>query len=344
MGIGGIVLLVLILLVLYTLARSVRVIPQSRVGIIQRLGNYLRTAPSGLTLLMPFVDVMLPLIDLREQVVPFDPQSVITADNVALQVATVVYFQIIEPKNAIYQVANYLIALEQLSQTTLRNVFGGLTLDQALTSRDEINARMRAVLDEVTERWGIRMNRVEIKDIIPPKEIQQAMERQMQAERTKRAMILTAEGEKQAAILTAEGQKQSVILQAEGQRQSAILRAEGDGQAIVTVQTAQAQANRVLWQALHDAGTDEQVLRYLYLQMLPQLAQSPANKVFVVPSDMSAVGGFAAIAGSAFQAGQTGQAGLGAAAEGGPGSASPPPPPPSPPKPPAGPMVGGGTG
>jgi regulator of protease activity HflC (stomatin/prohibitin superfamily) len=306
---GTVVVLLLLLLVLWALARSVRVIPQSRVGIVQRLGNYSRTAQSGLTLLMPFVDVMLPLIDLREQVVPFEPQSVITADNVALQVATVVYFQIIEPKNAVYQVANYLVALEQLTQTTLRNVFGGLTLDQALTSRDEINARMRSVLDEVTERWGIRVNRVEIKDIIPPKDIQQAMERQMQAERTKRAVILTAEGEKQAAILTAEGQKQSLILQAEGQRQSAILRAEGEGQAIVTLKTAEAQANRILWQALHDADTDEAVLRYLYLQMLPQLAQNPGDKVFVVPSDMTALGGFAAVAGSAFQAGQTQGAG-----------------------------------
>ncbi len=304
MALGTIVIVVLIILVLYTLARSVRVIPQSRVGVIQRLGNYLRAAPSGLTLLVPFVDVMLPLVDLREQVVPFDPQSVITADNVAMQVATVVYFQTLDPKNAMYQVANYLMALEQLSQTTLRNVFGALTLDQALTSRDEINARMRAVLDEVTERWGIRVNRVEIKDIIPPKDIQQAMERQMQAERTKRAVILTAEGEKQSAILTAEGQKQSMILAAEGQKQSAILRAEGDGQAVVTLQTAQGQANRALWQALHEANTDESVLRYLYLQMLPQLAAGPGNSVFVVPSDMSAIGGFAAIAGSAFQAGQ----------------------------------------
>lgn len=324
MSLGRIVIIALIILVLWTLARSVRVIPQSRVGVIQRLGNYLRSAPSGLTLLVPFVDVMLPLIDLREQVVPFEPQSVITADNVAMQVATVVYFQILDPKNAMYQVANYLVALEQLTQTTLRNVFGALTLDQALTSRDEINARMRAVLDEVTERWGIRMNRVEIKDIIPPKDIQQAMERQMQAERTKRAVILTAEGEKQSAILTAEGKKQAVILTAEAQKQAAILQAEGDGQAVVTLQTAQGQANRALWQALHEANTDESVLRYLYLQMLPQLAANPGNNVFVVPSDMSAIGGFAAIAGGAFQAGQGGGQAL--LVSPGSGPASPPSP------------------
>jgi len=337
MNLGTILILLVILLVLYTLARSVRVIPQSRVGIVQRLGNYARTAPSGLTLLVPFVDVMLPLLDLREQVVPFEPQAVITADNVALQVATVVYFQIIEPKNATYQVQNYLQALEQLTQTTLRNVFGGLTLDQALTSRDEINARMRSVLDEVTERWGVRVNRVEIKDIIPPKEIQQAMERQMQAERTKRALVLTAEGEKQATILTAEGQKQKNILQAEGDKQSAILRAEGDAQALVTLNTGQANANRVLFNALHQAGTSEDVLRYLYLQMLPQLAQSPANTVFVVPSDMSNVGGFAAIAGKALAAGAG--ATMPPAAPSAPGAPMPPTTPPAPPNQP-----GGGSG
>ena len=298
-----IVIILIIIVLIIVFARSVRVIPQSRVGIIQRLGNFRRAAPSGLTLLVPFVDVMLPLIDLREQVAAFEPQAVITADNVAIQVATVVYYQIIDPKSSVYQVVSYLLALEQLAQTTLRNVFGGLTLDQALTSRDEINQRMRSVLDEVTERWGVRVNRVEIKDIIPPKDIQQAMERQMQAERTKRAAILTAEGEKQAAILTAEGLKQSHILEAEGAKQSAILRAEGDGQAILTVQTAQANAARVLFAALHEAGTSDDVLRYLYLQVLPQLAANPANKVFVVPPPAEALASAGAIMGSGIAAG-----------------------------------------
>jgi regulator of protease activity HflC (stomatin/prohibitin superfamily) len=298
-----IVIILVILFVILILARSVKVIPQSRVGIIQRLGNFLRAAPSGLTILLPFVDVMLPLIDLREQVTSIEPQAVITSDNVAIQVATVVYYQIIEAKNAIYQVANYLMALEQLTQTTLRNVFGSLTLDQALTSRDDINQRMRSVLDEVTERWGVRVNRVEIKDIIPPKDIQQAMERQMQAERTKRAAILTAEGEKQSAILSAEGSKQSNILEAEGAKQSAILRAEGDAQAIRTIQEAQADAARVLFKALHEAGTSEEVLRYLYLQILPQLAANPANKVFVVPPPAESMASAGAIFGSGITAG-----------------------------------------
>ena len=303
---GTIILLVIILFVIIILARTVHIIPQSRVGIIQRLGNFLRTAPSGLTFVIPFVDVMLPLTDLREQVVAFEPQAVITSDNVTIQVATVVYYQIVEPKSAIYQVANYLMALEQLAQTTLRNVFGGLTLDGALTSRDQINLRMRTVLDEVTERWGVRVNRVEIKDIIPPREIQQAMERQMQAERTKRAAILTAEGEKQSAILTAEGEKQSHILRAEGDRQGRILRAQGDAEALVTVQKAQGEAARILFRALHEANTNEEVLRYLALQMLPRLADNPANKVFVVPSDLSGIASFASMAGAAFKEGSSG--------------------------------------
>jgi regulator of protease activity HflC (stomatin/prohibitin superfamily) len=306
MSASGWLILVLALLVIYTVSRSVRVIPQSRVGIIQRVGNFHRAAPSGLALLVPFVDLMLPLIDLREQVVSFEPQAVITADNVTIQVAAVVYYQILDPKNATYQVANYLLALEQLTQTTLRNVFGGMTLDQALTSRDEINARMRVVLDEVSERWGIRMNRVELKDIIPPKDIQQAMEKQMQAERQKRAAILTAEGEKQAAILQAEGVRQSTILVAEGERQSAILRAEGEGKALVTVQTAQAEAIRLVFSALHENRPTEEVLKYQYIQMLPALAQNPANTVLVVPSEISSLAGMAGLAGAAFNAGAGG--------------------------------------
>lgn len=284
-------LIIAVFVVLYTVSKSVRVIPQSRVGIIQRVGNYHRTAPSGLAILVPFVDVMLPLIDLREQVVAFDPQAVITSDNVTIEVATVVYYQILDAKNATYQINNYLMALEQLTQTTLRNVFGGLTLDQALTSRDEINKRMRLVLDEVTERWGVRVNRVEIKDIIPPKDIQQAMEKQMQAERQKRAAILTAEGEKQAAILQAEGERQSAILSAEGERQAAILRAEGEASAVVTVQEAQAKAIHQIFEALHEMRPTDDVLKYQYIQMLPQLAQAPGNTVWVVPSEISALAG-----------------------------------------------------
>src|SRR5947209_2056648 len=200
---------VVLLFVLVVGVRSIRLVPQARVVIVQRLGRYYKTAGSGPVFVVPFVDQILPTIDLREQVVPFDPQPVITEDNVGIQIATVVYYQIIDPKNASYEVANLVAAMEQLTITTLRNVIGGLTLDRALTSREDINSKMRMALDEVTEGWGVRVTRVELKDIIPPHDVQQAMEKQMQAEREKRASILRAEGQKQASILGAEGEKQS---------------------------------------------------------------------------------------------------------------------------------------
>ena len=203
--------------VMSMLVRTFRVIPQARVGVIQRLGNYNRTAEAGLTVVMPLIDKMLPLIDMREQVVSFQPQPVTTSDNVTINVTSVVYYQILDAKNATYQVANLLPAMEQIAQTTLRNVMGGLALDTSLTSRDEINVRLRLVLDEVTEKWGVRVNRVELKDISPPKEIQIAMEKKMQAERNKRAAILTAEGEAQAAILRAEGDARALLTLQEAQ-------------------------------------------------------------------------------------------------------------------------------
>ncbi|HEX6506901.1 MAG TPA: SPFH domain-containing protein [Chloroflexota bacterium] len=285
---------VAVLFVLVVGYKSIRLVPQARVVIVQRLGRYLKTAGSGPVLVIPFVDQILPVLDLREQVVPFDPQSVITSDNVGIQVATVVYYQIIDAKNATYQVANLIGAMEQLTITTLRNVFGGLTLDRALTSREDINSKMRASLDEVTEGWGVRVTRVELKDIIPPHEVQQAMEKQMQAEREKRASILRAEGTKQSSILQAEGEKQSAILTAEGKRASAILQAEGDAQALVTVQTAQAQAVQVVFEALHASHPSPEILKYLYLQALPKMAEGTANKLFVVPSeleDIASLGG-----------------------------------------------------
>jgi len=288
-----IVLVMAILALLGMFWRTVRVIPQARVGIVQRLGNYNRTAESGIMIVWPFVDKMLPLLDMREQVVSFQPQPVITSDNVTINVTSVVYYQIIDAKNATYQVTNFLQAMEQLTQTTLRNIFGGLALDTSLTSRDEINARLRLVLDEVTEKWGVRVNRVELKDIMPPKEIQLAMEKQMQAERNKRASILTAEGEKQSSILRAEGQRQAVILQAEGERQAAMLRAEGEAQALVTVQEAQAKAVAVVFEAVNSSGATPEALQYQYMQMLPKLSENPANKVIVVPSDMGSLAGLA---------------------------------------------------
>jgi regulator of protease activity HflC (stomatin/prohibitin superfamily) len=266
--------------------KSIRLVPQARVVIIQRLGRYLKTAGSGPVFVVPFVDKILPTIDLREQVVPFDPQPVITEDNVGIQVATVVYYQIIDAKNSAYAVVNLVAAMEQLTMTTLRNVIGGLTLDKTLTSREDINAKMRIALDEVTEGWGVRVTRVELKDIIPPHDVQQAMEKQMQAERQKRAAVLQAEGQKQAAILTAEGQKQAAILTAEGNRQAVILQAEGDAQALVTVQQAQATAIQAVFGQLEATQPTPEILKYLYLQTLPKMAEGTANKLFVVPSEL----------------------------------------------------------
>jgi regulator of protease activity HflC (stomatin/prohibitin superfamily) len=278
-----IVLGVLILFAIYVAAKTVRVIPQARAGVVERLGRYSRTLSPGLTIVVPFVDRVKPLIDLREQVVAFKPQPVITEDNVTVQIDTVLYFTITEPKSATYEVANPLQAIEQLTITTLRNVVGGMTLEETLTSRDNVNTQLRVVLDEATGKWGIRINRVEIKSIEPPMSIQEAMEKQMRAERDRRAAILNAEGVKQSQILTAEGEKQSAVLKAEGAKQSAILRSEGEAKAIGTV-----------FQAIHDGNPDQPLLSYQYLQMLPQLANGQSNKVFVIPSEFSdAFGGLA---------------------------------------------------
>ncbi|HEY8687038.1 MAG TPA: SPFH domain-containing protein [Chloroflexota bacterium] len=294
-----IVLGVLVLFVLLVGFKSIRLVPQARVVIVQRLGRYQKTAGSGPVFVIPFVDKLLPTIDLREQVVPFPPQAVITSDNVGIQVATVVYYQIIDAKNATYGVVDLVAAMEQLTITTLRNVIGGLTLDRALTSREDINSKMRASLDEVTEGWGVRVTRVELKDIIPPHDVQQAMEKQMQAEREKRAAILRAEGLKQSSILQAEGEKQSAILTAEGKRQSLILQAEGDAQALVTVQTAQAQAVHLVFDALNEAHATPEILKYLYIQNLPKIAEGSANKLFIVPSELQNI----AAMGATFAAG-----------------------------------------
>jgi regulator of protease activity HflC (stomatin/prohibitin superfamily) len=273
---GLVVAVVLVLFALFVAARTVRIIPQARAGVVERLGRYSRTLTPGLTIIVPFIDRVKPLIDLREQVVSFAPQPVITEDNVSVGIDTVLYFTITDPKSVTYEVANPLQAIEQLTVTTLRNVIGGLTLEQTLTSRDEINSKLRVVLDEATGKWGIRVNRVEIKSIDPPGSIQEAMEKQMRAERDRRAAILTAEGVKQSAILTAEGEKQSAVLRAEGAKTAAILRSEGEAKAIDTV-----------FRAIHEGNPDQGLLSYQYLQMLPQLAQGEANKIFVIPSEFS---------------------------------------------------------
>ena len=273
---GLIVLIVVAAVVLVVLARTIRIVPQARAGIVERLGRYQRTLDAGLALLVPFVDRLRPLIDLREQVVSFPPQPVITEDNLVVNIDTVIYFQVTDAKAATYEISNFIAAIEQLTVTTLRNVIGGMTLEQTLTSRDHINAQLRGVLDEATGKWGIRVNRVEIKAIDPPGTIQEAMEKQMRAERDRRAAILTAEGVKQSQILTAEGEKQSAILRAEGQREAQILAAEGQSKAIETV-----------FQAIHAGDADPKLLAYQYLQVLPQIAQGESNKVWIIPSEFN---------------------------------------------------------
>jgi len=271
-----IVAAVLILFALFVAARTVRIIPQARAGVVERLGRYNRTLTPGLAIVVPFVDRVKPLIDLREQVVTFPPQPVITQDNVSVGIDTVLYFTVTDPKAASYEIANPLQAIEQLTVTTLRNIIGSITLEETLTSRDQVNDRLRIVLDERTGRWGIRINGVELKSIDPPTTIQEAMEKQMRAERDRRATILTAEGVKQSQIRTAEGEKQSAVLKAEGAKQSAILRAEGESKAIETV-----------FEAIHEGKPDPALLSYQYLQMLPRIAQGDANKVWVIPSEFT---------------------------------------------------------
>ncbi len=273
---GLIVLLVVAVLVLVVLARTVRIVPQARAGVIERLGRYSRTLNPGLALVVPFVDRLRPLIDLREQVVSFPPQPVITEDNLVVNIDSVIYFQVTDARAATYEIANYIQAIEQLTVTTLRNVIGGMALEKTLTSRDEINSQLRGVLDEATGKWGIRVNRVELKAIDPPASIKDTMEKQMRADREKRAAILTAEGVKQSQILTAEGEKQAAILKAEGARQAMILQAEGQSKAIGTV-----------FQAIHEGKPDAELLAYQYLQMLPQIAQGESNKVWIIPSELS---------------------------------------------------------
>jgi regulator of protease activity HflC (stomatin/prohibitin superfamily) len=254
----------------------VRIVPQARARNVERLGRYHKTLQPGLNFVIPFVDMVRPKIDLREQVVSFQPQPVITEDNLVVNIDTVLYFQVTDPRAAAYEIANYIQAIEQLTVTTLRNVIGGMDLEETLTSREKINSELRGVLDEATGKWGIRVNRVEIKAIDPPAPIKQAMEKQMRADRDKRAAILTAEGVRQSQILTAEGEKQSAILRAEGERQSAILKAEGQAQAIGTV-----------FQAVHQNDPDPKLLAYQYLQTLPQLAQSSGNTFWVIPSEVT---------------------------------------------------------
>ena len=270
------ILILLVVIFGVILARSIRIVPQASAGIVERLGRYHRTLGAGLAIIIPFIDRLRPLIDMRERVVSFPPQPVITEDNLVVSIDTVIYFQVTEPKSATYEIENYIQGIEQLTVTTLRNVVGGLDLEAALTSRDSINAVLRGVLDEATGKWGVRVNRVELKAIDPPPSVQESMEKQMRAERDKRAAILTAEGEKQSQILTAEGTRQAAILIAQGDAQAAVLRAEGEAEAIKKV-----------FGAVHDSNPDEKVLAYKYLQQLPAIANGTASKIWVIPAELS---------------------------------------------------------
>jgi regulator of protease activity HflC (stomatin/prohibitin superfamily) len=272
----GIVAAVVALLVVIIVLRSVRIVPQARARNVERFGRYRKTLEPGMNFILPVIDRVKKEIDLREQVVSFTGAPVITEDNVGVLIDTVLFFQVTDPRAADYEIVNYIQAIEQLTATMLRSVIGSMDLEQTLTSRDKINNALRGVLDDASGKWGIRVTRVEIKAIEPPKSVKDAMEKQLRAEREKRASILAAEGLRQSKILTAEGEKQGSILSAEGAKQSAILRAEGQAQAIATV-----------FQAVHDNDPDPKLLAYQYLQMLPQLAQGPGNTFWVIPSEVT---------------------------------------------------------
>jgi len=272
-GIAGAVIVLLVLLVAM---RTVRIVPQAKARNVERLGRYRKTLEPGMNFIIPLVDRVKPLIDLREQVVSFQGQRVITEDNLVVTIDTVLFFQVTDPRAADYEIVNYIQAVEQLTATMLRSVIGSMDLEQALTSRDQINTMLRGVLDDASGKWGIRVTRVEIKAIDPPQSVKDAMEKQMRAEREKRAAILNAEGIRQSQILTADGDKQGTILRAEGEKQSAILKAEGQAQAISTV-----------FESIHEGDPDPKLLAYQYLQTLPQLAQGPGSTVWMIPSELT---------------------------------------------------------
>ena len=274
--IESLIAIILIVAVVAFFSRAIRIVPQANAGVVERLGRYSRTLEAGLNLIIPFIDKLRPLIDLRERVVSFPPQPVITSDNLVVQIDTVVYYQVTNPKSALYEIEDFVMGIEQITITTLRNVVGGIDLEQALTSRETINAALRGVLDDATGKWGVRVNRVEIKSIEPPETVKVAMEMQMRAEREKRATVLTAEGQKQSQILVAEGSRQSDILNAEGQAKAQILRAE-----------AEAKAVKQVFNAVKDAELDEAMLAYRYLEQLPLMAQGDANKVWIIPGELS---------------------------------------------------------
>ncbi len=272
---------------LLMLSRTLVIVKQASTAIVERLGRFQRTLTPGLTILIPFVDRIRERVDMREQVTSFPPQPVITEDNLVVSIDTVVYFQVTDPKAAIYEISSFLLGIEQLTVTTLRNVIGSMDLEQTLTSRDSINSQLRGVLDEATGKWGIRVNRVELKAIDPPQSVQESMEKQLKAERERRAVILIAEGQKQSAILSAEGEKQSAILTAQGFAEAEVIRAKAQAQAEVLRAEGEAAALEKVYRAIHEANPTAAALAHRYLETLPVIAQGDANKVWVIPSELT---------------------------------------------------------
>jgi regulator of protease activity HflC (stomatin/prohibitin superfamily) len=298
-----IIVVIVAVLVFVTATRAIRIVPQARARNVERFGRYTKTLEPGMNVILPFIDRVKPIIDLREQVVSFTGQRVITEDNLVVSIDTVLFFQVTDPRAADYEIVNYIQAIEQLTATMLRSVIGAMDLEQTLTSRESINTQLRGVLDDASGKWGIRVTRVELRTIDPPQTVKDAMEKQMRADREKRAAILTAEGVRQAQILTADGDKQGNILRAEGEKQSAILKAEGQAQAITSV-----------FQSIHENDPDPKLLAYQYLQTLPQIAQGPGNSMWMIPSELT----------SALKAVSSAFGGTDAAADALAGSAQPP--------------------
>lgn len=280
--------ILLVVLLIVTATMSLKIIPQNFAGIVERLGKYRTTLTPGPHLIVPFLDRVRYRVDQREQVVSFPPQGVITEDNLTVEIDTVILYTVNNPVAATYEIVNYIEGIHQLTTTTLRNIIGGMTLEHALTSRDQINRTLSAELDAATGRWGIKVSRVELKSIDPPPTIIDAMEKQMRAERDKRAAILTAEGERQSAILSAEGQKQAAILTAEGQKQSAILTAEGEKTAAILTAQGEGRAIETVFQAIHDGNPDQKLLSYQYLQTLPKIAQGHNASTWIIPAEVTA--------------------------------------------------------
>jgi len=285
---GTVALLILIVIILVILIRNIRIVPQATDFIIERFGGYQTTWTTGIHMKIPFVDRVAKIVSLKEKVADFMPQAVITKDNVTMQIDTVLFYQVVDPKLFTYGIENPILAIENLSATTLRNIIGDLELDETLTSRDLINTKMRVILDEATDPWGIKVNRVELKNILPPREIQNAMEKQMKAEREKRESILRAEGEKEAAIRVAEGQKTAAILRAEAKKESQIREAEGEAQAIMKVQEATAQGLRMIKEVQADQG----LISIKSLETLAKLADGRATKI-IIPSEIQGLAGLA---------------------------------------------------